>query len=57
MSDGLKVKPTERYTDYFHGLKYVNLETGGEDTVFLGLNPKYGDRYVLRVYPKQVEGL
>ena len=57
MSDLLKVKLSDRYTDYFHGLKYVNPETGEEDTIFLGANPKYGDRYILRVYPKQVEGL
>lgn len=57
MSDLLKVKSSEKYTDYYHGLKKVDKENDTEDTIFLGLNPKFDDRYILRVYPKKVEGL
>ena len=56
-TDKLRVKPTERYQDYYHGIKRVDEETGKEDTIFLGNSPRYGDRYIMRVYPKQAEGI
>lgn len=56
-SDKLIVKVNEDFAVYYYGIKQVNEETQEEDTVFLGESTKYTDKYLIKVYPKKVEGL
>ena len=56
-SDKLIVKVNEDFAIYYYGIKQVNEETEEEDTVFLGESTKYTDKYMIKVYPKKVEGL
>ena len=44
---------------YYYGLKQVDEETGEENTILVGDsdNPRFGERYVLRVFQKQAEGI
>ena len=57
MTDLFKVKSTEKCSTYYYGIKQVDEETGEENTVFLGDNTCYGEKYKLLVYPKKVERL
>lgn len=57
MTDLFTVKLTEKYATYYYGIKQVDEDTGEENTVFLGDNENYGDKYTIKVFPKKVEGL
>lgn len=57
MSNKFEVKPSEGYNTYFYGLKEIIELTGEENTILLGNNPKFSDKYYIRVYLKKVEGI
>ena len=51
------VKPCEGVNYYYYGVKKVDENTGAEDTILLGDNPKMSDRYLIKVYLKKAEGI
>ena len=51
------VKQSTGVNFYYFGLKQVYEDTGEENTILLGDNPKFGERYILRVFQKQAEGI
>lgn len=57
MSDMFDVDLSLPYTTYYYGIKQVDDVTGEENTIFLGEKPKFEDKYLVKVYPKKVEGL
>lgn len=57
MSNKYKIKSGETYSIYSYGIKQINLETGEENTILLGDNPKFGEQYLIKVYLKKVEGI
>lgn len=57
MSNKFVVKPAEGYNTYFYGIKQVIEETGEENTILLGDNPKFSDKYYIKVYLKKSEGI
>lgn len=57
MTNQFVVKPLEGYNIYYYGIKEVNEETGEENTILLGNNPKFSDKYLIKVYLKKVEGI
>lgn len=57
MSNNFVVKPADGYNIYYHGIKQVIDETGEENTILLGDNPKFSDKYILKVYLKKAEGI
>lgn len=57
MSNKYKIKSGETYNVYPYGIKQINLETGEENTILLGDNPKFGEQYLIKVYLKKVEGI
>ena len=57
MSNEYKIKSGEIYNIYSYGIKQINLETGEENTILLGDNPKFGEQYLIKVYLKKVEGI
>ena len=56
MTNKFVVKPLESVNYYYYGIKEVDEETGEENTILLGDNPKFSDKYILRVYLKKVDG-
>lgn len=56
-TDDLDIDCTKEFEPLSYGLKQVDTETGEENTILLGENPRYGDKYLFKVYPKKVEGL
>ena len=57
MTNKFVVKPCEGVNYYYYGAKKVNQDTGAEDTILLGDNPKMSDKYLIKVYLKKAEGL
>lgn len=57
MTNKFTVKPSEGVNTYNYGLKQVDEETGEENTILLGDNPKFSDKYIIRVYLKKAEGI
>lgn len=57
MSDSFDVDLSLPYTTYYYGIKQVDDVTLEENTIFLGEKPKFEDKYLMKVYPKKVEGL
>ena len=57
MTNNFVVKTTEGVNTYYYGLKEVDEATGEENTILLGDNPKFSDKYYVRVYQKKVEGI
>ena len=57
MSNEFNVKPAEGFKDFFYGIKQINLATGEENTILLGDDPKFSDKYYLRAYLKKAEGI
>ena len=57
MSDMFDVDLSLPYTTYYYGIKQVDDVTVEENTIFLGEKPKFEDKYLVKVYPKKVEGL
>ena len=56
LSNLFEVDISKGYNLYLYGLKRINTITGAEDTILLGDNPKFEDKYYLKVYLKKVEG-
>ena len=56
LTDLLEVDKDEDYAEYYYGLKVCSSDTGLEDTLFIG-SSSIGDKNVITVYPKKVEGL
>lgn len=57
MTNSLEVKQEAGVNYYYYGLKQVDEESGEENTVLVGDYPHFGERYVLRVFQKQAEGI
>jgi len=57
MSNNFNVRTSEGYNDYYYGIKQVDEDTGEENTILLGENPKFSDKYYIRVYLKKSEGV
>ena len=57
MTNKFIVKPSESYNYYYYGIKQVDEETGEENTILLGDNPKFSDKYLIKVYLKKAEGI
>lgn len=57
MSNNFVVKPSEGYNTYFYGIKQVDEVSGEENTILLGDNPKFSDKYFIKVYLKKSEGI
>lgn len=57
MSNKFVVKVCEGYNIYYYGIKQVNETTGEENTILLGDNPRFSDKYVIKVYLKKSEGI
>lgn len=57
MTNKFIVKPLEGVNIYYYGLKQVDETTGEENTILLGDNPKFSDKYFLKVYLKKSEGI
>lgn len=55
LTDLLEVGKNDEYAEYHYGIKICDAETGEEDTLVLG-NNEMGDKNVITVYPKEVEG-
>ena len=56
MSHEFQVKPLEGVNTYYYGIKEVNEDTGEENTILLGDNPHFSDKYIMKVYIKKAEG-
>lgn len=57
LSNNFEVKPQEGVNTYYYGVKEINTITGAENTILLGDNPKFSDKYLIKVYIKKVEGI
>lgn len=57
MSNRFVVKPLEGVSTYYYGIKDVNELTGEENTILLGDNPHFSDKYIIKVYIKKTEGI
>lgn len=57
MSNRFNVKPLEGVNTYYYGIKEVDELSGEENTILLGDNPKFADKYIMKVYIKKTEGL
>lgn len=55
LTDLLEVGKNEESTEYYYGVKTCDPDTGEEDTLILG-NNDLGDKNIITVYPKEVEG-
>lgn len=55
LTDLLTVKKNEDFATYYFGLKLCTVG-GMEDTLIIG-NKEIGERNIMTVYPKQVEGM
>lgn len=56
LSNNFVVKPLEGVNTYYYGIKEVNEDTGEENTILLGDNPHFSDKYIIKVYIKKAEG-
>lgn len=56
MTNNFIVKTLEGVNIYHYGIKQVDENTGEEHTILLGDNPHFGDKYLIKVYLKKVEG-
>ena len=56
MSNQFVVKPLEGVNTYYYGIKEVDEESGEENTILLGDNPHFSDKYIMKVYIKKAEG-
>lgn len=57
MTNKFEVKPLEGVNTYYYGIKQVDEVSGEENTILLGENPKFSDKYMIRVYLKKAEGI
>ena len=57
MSNKFEVNIAEGVSTYYYGIKEIDQETGEENTILLGDNPKFSDKYLIKVYLKKVEGI
>lgn len=57
MSNKLNVKSGEPCAIYYYGIKHVDTETDEENTIVLGDNTNFEDKYILKVLAKKVEGI
>lgn len=57
MSNNFVVKTSEGVNIYYYGIKEVDDVTGEENTILLGDNPRFSDKYQIKVYLKKVEGI
>lgn len=57
MTNKFEVNPTAGVNTYLYGVKQVDEVSGEENTILLGNNPVFGDKYYLKVYAKKVEGI
>ena len=57
MTNNFIVKPSEGFNTYYYGIKQVNELTGEENTILLGDNPKFSDKYLIKVYLKKADGI
>lgn len=57
MTNKFVVKPLEGVEIYLYGIKQVDEDTGEENTILLGDNPHFGDKYLIKVYLKKAEGI
>lgn len=57
MTNKFEVKPLEGVNTYYYGIKEVDETTGEENTILLGENPKFSDKYYIKVYLKKAEGI
>lgn len=57
MTNKFEVKPLEGVNTYYYGIKQVDEVSGEENTILLGENPKFSDKYMVRVYLKKAEGI
>jgi len=57
MTDKFVVKPSEGVNIYYYGIKQVDEVTGEENTILLGDNPNFCDKYIIRVYLKKADGI
>ena len=55
-SNKLLVKSGEPCAVYYYGIKQVDTETGEENTIVLGDEGSFEDKYIIRVLAKKVEG-
>ena len=54
-TDLLKVPDNKPFETYFYGIKYCNIDSNTEDTLFVQ-NSSFGDLNQIIVYPKKVSG-
>ena len=57
MTNNFVVKSCEGVNTYYYGIKQVNEITGEENTILLGDNPRFSDKYIIMVYLKKAEGI
>lgn len=57
MTNNFIVKPSEGFNTYYYGIKQVDEITGEENTILLGDNPKFSDKYLIKVYLKKADGI
>ena len=57
MSNLFEVDPYEGFNLYYYGLKQVDEVTGEENTILLGENPKFCDKYYIKVMLKKADGI
>lgn len=57
MTNKFVVKPLDGFAIYYYGIKQVNEEIGEENTILLGENPRFSDKYLIKVYLKKAEGI
>lgn len=57
MTNKFIVIPSKGFNTYYYGIKQVDETTGEENTILLGENPKFSDKYLIKVYLKKAEGI
>jgi hypothetical protein len=57
MTNKFIVKPSEGVNIYYYGIKQVDEVTGEENTILLGDNPRFSDKYYMKIYLKKTEGI
>lgn len=57
MTNDFNVPASAGVKTYYYGAKQVDEVSGEENTILLGNDPQVGDKYYLKVFIKQVEGL
>lgn len=57
MTNKFVISPSEGVNTYYYGIKEVDETTGEENTILLGDNPKFSDKYLIKAYLKKVEGI